>query len=105
MSEKDEVARLLADAHREIEPAITRIIRSRGNREPDAREPLKLLEVNPTTSPSGVLPTAFGPDPLSVPYPSVVVKVAEEEYDRILRGELALPAGWSLGETLYPAAA
>ncbi len=105
MDEKDEVARQLAEAHREIEPTIRRIIRLVTDREGDAREPVKLLEVNPETSPSGILPIAFAADPPRVPYPSIVVEVTEAEFDQIRAGSLPLPEGWRLGETLYPAAA
>jgi hypothetical protein len=104
--EKDEVARLLADAHRAIEPAISRIIRlvADPDREDDFHEPVKLLEVNPATSPSGIFPIAFTADPPDVPYPSVVVEVTEAEYEQIRAGKLPLPAGWRLGDTLYAAA-
>lgn len=102
MPEKDEVARLLAEAHRAIEPAISRIIRLITDREADAREPVKLLEVNPATSPSGILPIAFTADPPDVPFPSIVVEVTETEYDQIRERRLSLPEGWRLGDTLYP---
>jgi hypothetical protein len=105
MPEKDEIARLLAEAHREMEPTISRIIRLLDDREADVREPVKLLEVNPATSRSGILPIAFIADPPEVPYASVVVEVTEEEYQQILAGTLKLPEGWSPGDTLYPAAA
>ena len=105
MPEKDEVAELLAAAHREAEPGIVRIVRLIGGREAEAREPVKLLEVNPATSPSGVLPIAFAADPPDVPFPSVVVEVTPEEFTRITQGQLALPNGWALGATLYDAAA
>jgi hypothetical protein len=105
MPEKDQVARLLADAHREMEPAISLIIRLVVDREGEAREPVKLLEVNPATSPSGILPIAFTADPPRVPYPSVVIEVTEAEFEQIRAGSLSLPAGWHLGDTLYPAAA
>jgi hypothetical protein len=94
MPQKDEVARLLADAHREMEPAISRIVRLVVDREDEAREPVKLLEVNPATSPSGIFPIAFTADPPRVPYPSVVVEVTEAEFEQI-----------RTGCTLYPAAA
>lgn len=105
MPERDEVARLLADAHREMDPAISRIIRLVTDREGEAREPVKLLEVNPATSPSGILPIAFTADPPRIPYPSVVVEVTEAEFEQIRDGKLPLPSGWRLGDTLYPAAA
>lgn len=105
MSKKDEVARLLAEAHRTLEPTISLIVRLLAEREDDDREPVKLLEVNPATSPSGIFPIAFTADPPRVPYPSVVVEVTEAEFEQISAGTLPLPAGWRLGTTLYAAAA
>jgi hypothetical protein len=103
MLDKDQVARLLADAHREAEPGIVRIVRLVSRKEAEPREPVKLLEVNPATSPSGVMPIAFAPDPPAIPFPSVVVEVTPEEYTRIARGQLPLPSDWSLETTLYDA--
>ena len=103
MPHKDDVAQLLADAHREAEPEIIRIVRLVGPNEAEAREPVKLLEVNPATSPSGVMPIAFAPDPPGVPFPSVVVEVTPDEYARIAGGLLALPHDWRLGGTLFDA--
>ena len=45
--DKDEIARMLADAHRKSEPTSARIIRLLDDREDDVREPVKLLEVTP----------------------------------------------------------
>jgi hypothetical protein len=103
MPDKDEVAKLLASAHREIDPTINRIIRLKARCEDESGEPVKLLEVNPATSPSGIIPIAFSPDPPQVPYPSVVVEVTEEEYEQIRAGHLTLPEGWHLDITLFPA--
>lgn len=105
MLDKDQVALLLAEAHCQTEPSISRIVRLLSDLESDGREPVKLLEVNPHTSPSGIVPIAFGADPPSVPYPSVVVEVTEQEYDQIISGLLPLPSGWRLGTPLFPAAA
>jgi len=105
MPDKDEVADLLAAAHREAEPGIVRIVRLVSAQEAEAREPVKLLEVNPATSPSGVLPIAFAADPPAVPFPSVVIEVTPDEYARIQGGQLRLPNDWTLGETLYAAGA
>lgn len=103
--DKGEIARSLADAHRKIEPGINRIVRVVADREQDATEPVKLLEVNPETSPSGIVPIAFGADPPQIPFPSVVIEVTEGEFEKIRAGSLALPDGWRLGDTLYPTAA
>lgn len=103
MPEKNEIAKLLAEAHRAMEPAINRIVRLVADREDEVREPVKLLEVNPATSPSGIVPIAFTADPPRVPYPSVVVEVTEVEFEQITTGTLPLPSGWRFGDTLYPA--
>ncbi len=92
---------MLADAHREIEPAISRIFRVISDREQDTDEPVKLLEVNPDTSPSGIFPIAFSADPPRVPFPLVVIEVTEGEFEKINEGSLPLPDGWRLGEPLY----
>ena len=105
MPEKSEVAQLLADAHREMEPTISRIVRLLSDRENESREPVKLLEVNPATSPSGIFPIAFTADPPRVPYSSVVVEVTEAEFEQISAGTLDLPHGWRLGDILFPLAA
>jgi hypothetical protein len=103
MPEKNEIAKLLAEAHRAMEPAINRIVRLVADREDEVREPVKLLEVNTATSPSGIFPIAFTADPPRVPYSSVVVEVTEAEFEQITTGTLPLPSGWRLGDTLYPA--
>ncbi len=100
--DKSEIAKLLADAHREYEPSITRIIRVIADQEHVADEPVKLLEVNPETSPSGIVPITFGPHPPRIPFPSVVIEVTEIEFEDIRTGSLLLPDGWRLGDMLYP---
>jgi hypothetical protein len=105
MPNKDAVAKELADAHRAVEPTISLIVRLVTDDEDRDSEPVKLLEVNPATSPSGIYPIAFSADPPAIPYPSVVVEVTEDEYERIRRDELRLPRGWRLGNTIYRMAA
>jgi len=102
---KDDIAKTLAEAHRAVEPSITRIIRIITETEDETREPIKLLEVNPATSPSGIFPIGFTADPPRIPYPSVVIEVTESEYEQIRSNKLSLPEGWRLGETLYDTAA
>ncbi len=105
MLDRDQIAALLAQTHRETEPSISCIRRLTSDADQDGHEPVKLLEVNPATSPSGILPVYFTAAPPAVPYPSVVVEVTEDEYQRIIEGTLRLPAGWRLGAVLYPQAA
>ena len=103
MPGKDEIASLLATAHRDIDPSIVRVVRIASPEEDDPNEPVKLLEVNPNTSPSGIVPIVFGADSPTVPFPSIVVEVTEEEFHQIESENLSLPHGWRLTETIYPA--
>jgi hypothetical protein len=105
MPTKEDVARLLAVVHREFEPYIDRIVRLVTEHEGESGEPVKLLEVNPYTSPSGIVPIVLMAAPPRVPFPSIVVEVTGEEYDQICSGQLSLPAGWQMGDILYPLAA
>ena len=100
--EKERIAKVLAHAHHEAEPRISRIVRLVADAEQDGNEPIKLLEVNPDTPPSGIFPIVFGAAPPEIPFPSVIVEVTEHEFEEISSGVMPLPDGWKLGETLYP---
>jgi hypothetical protein len=104
-SNKREIARAIADAHRKVEPGISRIIRVVADREEDSAEPVKLLEVSRDTPRAGIVPIAFGAAPPDIPFPSVVIEVTEGELEEIRSGSLPLPHGWRLEDTLYPATA
>jgi hypothetical protein len=100
---KDEEARELAEKHYQVEAGLTRVIRISRSASveicPD--EPIKLLEVNENTVPSGIMPIQFGPSPASgLDYPTVIVEVTPDEYEKIRTGELRLPDGWTLGEEI-----
>ncbi len=95
------MAQLLAERHRQFDPAIVQIFRLISDREGDSNEPVKLLEVNPDTSPSGIFPIAIGADPPSVPFPSIVIEVTPEEFEQIRINRLPLPDGWELAEPIY----
>jgi hypothetical protein len=101
--EKSEVAKELAKKHFQAETGLQKIFRLTRSAEVEVKpvEPIKLLEVNANTVPSGVLPVHFGPAPASgIPYPSVILEVTPEEFALIQTEELKLPAGWSLGEEM-----
>jgi len=93
---KDEAVRELAQWHFGVEPDLTHVIRIVGDNEGAPDEPIKLLEVNAATVATGsVEPYAFAPSK-SVPFPTVIAEVTPEEYERLERGEIKLPPGWSL---------
>jgi hypothetical protein len=101
--EKVLVAKELAKQHYQAEAGLQKIFRLVGNAEVEQRpvEPIKLLEVNANTVPSGILPVQFGPAPASgIPYSSIIVEVSPEEFQKIQTKELKLPRGWQLGEEM-----
>jgi hypothetical protein len=103
MATKDEEAIELARIHYEVEEGMTHIFRITGSPEAESSpaEPIKLLEVNESTVPSGILPLRFGPlAAAGIHYPSVIVEVTPEEYERIQSKDLTLPNGWKIGDLI-----
>jgi hypothetical protein len=100
---KAESAKELAKRHYQTEPGLTHVFRFSGapTVEVGAAEPIKLLEVNRDTMPSGVMPLSFGPAPASgVLFPSVIIEVTPEEFAKIQSNEMKLPQGWEFEEEL-----
>jgi hypothetical protein len=100
---KEDAAKLLAESHYAIEPGIKhvfKIVASAGN-ESDPKEPIKLLEVNESSTAVGIQPVFFGPHAASgMCFPSVIVEVTPDEYNKIVCNPpiLPLPNGWRLGD-------
>lgn len=101
MPTKEVVAKKLAKAHVKIDPGIKIVVRVLGADEDDQGAPVKLLEVNPETFASGIIPISLGAAPPEIPFPSVVIEVTEREYDKIRNQTLRLPNGWKLGDVLH----
>jgi len=102
MQTKDEEARFLAEAHYQLEDSLSEIYWMVGPDEAERAptEPIKLLEVNANTVPSGVLPLGFGPSPASgLHYSSIIVEVTPDEFQKIRSGseDFRLPHGWTIG--------
>jgi hypothetical protein len=92
---KEQAARVLADAHFGIEDGLERVFIIRAGLD-DPREPIKLLEVNANTVPTGsVEPIPFSPS-RDIPFVTEIAEISPEEFSRLERGELTLPPGWSL---------
>lgn len=104
---KEESARILAQKHFELDDGLRTILWFKGTNEAEAnaREPIKLLEVNAATVSSGVMPLHFAAVPsMGIPYPSVIVEVTPDEYKRIEKKELSLPKNWLTHQELPKAA-
>lgn len=101
MIDKAKTASELAKKHYGIEAGLQRVFRFSGKAEASRSEPVKLLEVNANTVPSGVLPLGFDAAPTSgIDYPSVIVEVTPAEFEKIRTKELKLPQGWEFSEEL-----
>ena len=92
---KAEVARELAKYHFVIEEGMERIFIMRVGLE-DPREPIKLLEVNANTFPTG----SIEPIPFSatgdVPFVTEIAEISPGELALLRDGRLLLPPGWSI---------
>jgi hypothetical protein len=103
MLTKDEEAVELARKHYEVETGMIQIFRLTGSADVEVRptEPIKLLEVNENTVPSGIMPIQFGPSPASgLHYSTVILEVTPDEFRRIRNDDLKLPNGWTIGEPI-----
>jgi len=104
---KEESARRLAQKHFESDDGLKTILWIMGSSESEdnAREPIKLLQVNATTVSSGVMPMHFAAVPsMGIPYPSVIVEVTPDEYRRIGIKKLSFPKNWLTHQELPKAA-
>ena len=97
---KVESARSLAAYHSNYDPEVLQVIRLDAANEEMVEEPIKLLEINASSVPCGIVPVYFGPSSL-VPFASVVIEVTPDEFQQIQAKLLPLPDGWCLGEVLF----
>jgi hypothetical protein len=101
MITKNKAADAIARKHSSFDEdliQVCRIAKAVGEDSPD--EPVKLLEVNASTVPVGVVPVYFGPSSEN-PFPTIIVEITPTEYQQLLAKQLSLPDDWRLGESLY----
>ena len=101
MLTKDEAAAELAEAHYSMDKGLRAIYRLVGENEADAKEPIKLLEINEDTLPAGIVPVSLGPHPRQgIYFSSVIVEITPDEFRQLERGILRLPYDWRRGPLL-----
>ena len=80
MSEKDEKARELVEWHFEVEPDLVEVFRIISDDEANPAEPIKLLEVNEASMPTGEI-TAFGfGASKDFPFRTIIAEVTPKEF-------------------------
>jgi hypothetical protein len=95
---KKAAAEKLIAWHFEVEPDLVEVLHIISDNEDASDEPIKLLEINAATPPSGsVDPFSFAPS-TETPYRTAVAEITPEEFERLKRDEIKLPAGWSLAK-------
>lgn len=108
MMTREDEARELARRHYAVEAGVREIYIIKGNGDNGAahggggserRDAIKLLEVNENTIAAGISPIQFGPAPASgIHFPSLIVEITPDEFERLRAGDLALPEGWEIGD-------
>ena len=95
----DEVANILAQAHREADPDTFEV---RLARDPKGKV-IRLLEVSKAlfTTNGEVLPFEF-PANGDMPFLSVVAVISPAEWDMLQQGRIKLPKGWGSFRDLQP---
>src|SRR5215210_8833191 len=96
MHAKDAAARRLIEWHFTVEPELREVYRILMENEGSQEEPIRLLEVNAATVPTGsVEPFAFSPTQ-EIPFLTVIAEVTPEEFESFRSKPEALPRGWDL---------
>jgi hypothetical protein len=95
---KADVIHWLVEHHFRIEDGLQHVLVIRGPRFDDPADPIKLLEVNANTVPTGsVAPFSFSPTK-DVPFVTEIAEITPEEFRRLQLNELAMPPGWTLAD-------
>lgn len=101
---KGAAARELAQKHYEVETGLVQVFHMKSSVEIESAplDPIKLLEVNENSTPTGVMPLYFGPIPTrsGISFPTIILEVTPDEFKRIETHELKLPDGWLHSELI-----
>jgi hypothetical protein len=93
---KDDAARRLIQWHFTVEPELREVYRIVMDDEGSQEEPIRLLEVNAATVPTGsVEPFGFSPTE-EIPFRTVIAEITPEELESVQLNPESLPQGWSL---------
>jgi len=93
---KDAAASRLIQWHFSVEPELREVYRIVLDDEGSQEGPIRLLEVNAATVPTGSIePFGFSPTE-EIPFRTVIAEITPEELESLQSHPEALPEGWSL---------
>lgn len=98
MTKKNELNRVVAQlvkSHFETEEGIDQIIWFKDGDEVEIR----LIEINPNTLPTEAIEVFYFSPSKDVPLPVRIADVTPEEWEKVKRGDIPLPDGWTLNKT------
>ncbi len=91
-------ARLLIDWHFEVEPELREVYLIDPDDESSTDEPIRLLEVNNATFPTGTIEAfVFSPTD-EIPFMTAIAEITPEELEFFVNHPEALPEGWDLSQ-------
>ncbi len=90
----EEIVRRMAREHFEIEEDIERIIWFKNGK----KEEIRLLEVNRNSIPENLILTVYLKPTREHPLPALIGDITPEEWEKVKRGLIPLPEGWSLDD-------
>ena len=89
-------ARLLIDWHFKVEPELREVYLIAPDDESSQDEPIRLLEVNDATFPTGTIEVfVFSPTD-EIPFKTAIAEITPEEFEFFVRNPEALPEGWDI---------
>jgi len=98
MHTKDAAARRLIEWHFTVEPELREVYRIVMDNEASQEEPIRLLEVNAATVPTGsVEPFTFSATE-EIPFRTVIAEITPEELEALRAHPETLPKGWNLSQ-------
>ena len=101
--ERDAITRSFGEKQYEFGQHITKVYSINSDRDDfrNTSTPIRILQVNSETIPTGVLPLRFGPVPaLGIHHPYVIVEITPDEFTKVEKKEMPLPHGWTLGRLI-----
>ena len=93
---KDTAARRLIEWHFQVEPYLSEVYRILVDNEDSEEEPIRLLEVNSATVPTGTVETFVFAPSKDIPFAVAIAEITPEEFQDLLQKPETLPNGWDL---------